>query len=179
MPTFADLALAPLIALKLSVLLGFGLALLRAPRTGSGWIALDALAVIPLLVPASLLANGVLLASGGGIDRLAAWTLAATLAALPLAYFPLRLALARTVETYRDTAALLGYGCATRLWRIDLPLLWPVLLLGVLLAATRISAEWFLVIGNLERFTPLTAALAALVLAAAVAASLRFSAARR
>ncbi len=168
MPTAAELLTPPLVALALAFVIGLGLATLRAPRSGPGWLTLDALLVLPLFLPASLLANLALLLPALGAERLTAWILATTLAALPFTYLPLRLALARTVATYRDTAALLGYNCPTRLWRIDLPLLWPLLPLSALLAAARIAAEWFLVIGNLQRFTPFTAALAVLALAAAL-----------
>lgn len=161
----ADLIAPPLAAFVVATGLGLALATLRAPRTGAGWLTLDALVLLPIFLPAPLLARAV--AASGWPDL--AWPLAATLAALPFAYLPVRLALARSVATYRDTAALLGYGCLARLWRIDLPLIWPALLLALLFAFTRVAAEWFLVIANLEQFTALTAVLLALILGSAVA----------
>lgn len=169
MPTTADLLTPPLVAFALAVALGFVLATLRAPRSAPGWLTLDALVLLPVLLPATVTANLALLATP---ERLVAWVLAAALAALPFAYLPVRIALARTVPTYRDTADLLDYGCAARLWRIDLPLIWPALVLGVLLGAARVAGEWFLVIGNLEQFTALTGAVLALALAATVGVAL-------
>lgn len=168
MPTTADLLTPPLVAFALAVALGFVLATLRAPRSAPGWLTLDALVLLPVLLPAAITANLALFATNERVALL----LAVTLAALPFAYLPVRIALARTVPTYRDTAELLGYGCAARLWRIDLPLIWPALVLGVLLAAARVAGEWFLVIGNLEQFTALTGAVLALALAATVGVAL-------
>ncbi len=168
MPSLTDLIVPPLLAYLVATLLGIGLAVLRARRDAPGWVALDVVALLPVLIPVPVVAGALLAASPAGADRMTPWILAAALTAMPLAYLPSRIALGRTTAEYRDTARLLGLGPLGRFLRIDLPLTWPALARGKLLAFTRVAGEWLLVIGALDKPTVLTGGIALLALVAAV-----------
>jgi ABC-type spermidine/putrescine transport system permease subunit II len=164
-----DLILPPLLAYVVAAMLGIGFALLRARRSASGWVVLDIVVLLFVLIPVPVLANAFAAITPADTNRLVPWMLAAALTAAPLAYLPARIALTRTSEDYRDTARLLGLGPVGRFFRIDLPLTWPAIGRGKLLALTRIVGEWLLVIGALDRLTVLTGAVAILSLVAAIA----------
>jgi len=168
MPSLTELVLPPLIAYVVAAMLGIGLALLRARRTASGWVTLDIVVLLFVLIPVPVLANAFAAAAPTGTDHIVPWLLAAAFTAAPLAYLPARIALTRTTAEYRDTAALLGLGPIRRFFRIDLPLTWPALGRGKLLAFTRVAGEWLLVIGAPDRLTVLTAGIAILSLLAAI-----------
>jgi molybdate transport system permease protein len=165
MLSLPDLFVPPLVSALVATIIGLKAAGLRA-RGAAPWLfAVDVLFLFPALIPAPVLAGLLRPLLGGAHDP--AWLailIAMAIVSIPLAYLPARIVLCRLNATYRDTIRILGMGMIQRSLRIDLPLGWPAMLLGALLAFTRVLGEVVATIGALDRVTMLTVLL--LILAA-------------
>jgi ABC-type spermidine/putrescine transport system permease subunit II len=150
-----------------AIVFGWAAAWLRA-RGRARWLAaVDALLLFPALIPAPIIAGALLPAFQTAANpKWTALLVAMAVVAAPLAYLPVRLALVRVDRSYRNTASLLGLGAVGRMLRIELPLAWPALLLGALLATARMLGELAAAVGAIERFTIVTAVVIAIALVA-------------
>jgi ABC-type sulfate transport system permease component len=169
MVSMPDLVTPPLVSAAAAIVVGIKAAGLRARGHSSALLALDAFVLALALVPVPVLA-GLLtpLFASTGDAKWPAFLVAMALVAMPLAYLPVRVALCRVNAEYRDTIRLLGMGTFARSFRLELPLGWPAMLLGALLAFTRVFGELLAAIGNIDGFTLGTGLLFVLALASGI-----------
>ena len=144
-------------ATLLAAVVGVPLAALTARRAFAGRSALEALVLLPLVLPPTVVGYGLiaLLGARGWIGkpvfeatgytvlfRVEGAILAAALVALPLLYLPTRAALAGVDRELEDVATLLGATRWQRLWHVTFPLARRGIASGVLLAFARAAGEF-------------------------------------
>ncbi len=146
-------ALSALLLLPVSILGGWALG--RARFRGRGLA--EALIMLPLVLPPTVLGFYLLLAFGndsplGALwERLTGGTLvfsfsglvaASVLFNLPFAIQPAQRAFAAIPQAQREAAACAGMGPWARLWRIELPLAWPGVLGALVLCFAHTLGEF-------------------------------------
>ena len=161
-----SLTLATLTTLAL---LPVGLALARwlAVTAWAGRPVVEALLLLPLLLPPTVIGFYFLVAFGQGSD-LGAWLaasgirlvftlegllLVSVLVNLPFMVQPIQRAFAAVPHSLREAAWVSGLSSWQTLWRIELPLAWPGLLAGMALTVAHTLGEFGVVLmvgGNIE-----------------------------
>jgi molybdate transport system permease protein len=144
---------------------------LLARREFRGKLLVESLVHAPLVVPPVVIGYLLLLAFGrnGPAGRwLAEWfdirlvfswqgaVLASAVVALPLAVRSVRLAISLVDQRFEEAASVLGWAPMRVFMRITLPLAWPGILAGILLAFSRSLGEFGATItfaGNIEGLT--------------------------
>ena len=158
-----------LAALTTLVLLPLGLALARwlAVTTWIGRPVVEALLLLPLLLPPTVIGVYFLMAFGQG-SPLGAWLaasgwrlvftlegllLVSVLVNLPFMVQPIQRAFAAVPHSLREAAWVSGLSTWQTFWRIELPLAWPGLLAGMALTVAHTLGEFGVVLmvgGNIE-----------------------------
>jgi molybdate transport system permease protein len=158
-----------LAALTTLVLLPLGLALARwlAVTAWAGRPVVEALLLLPLLLPPTVIGFYFLVALGQG-SPLGAWLaasglrlvftlegllLVSVLVNLPFMVQPIQRAFAAVPHSLREAAWVSGLSGWQTFWRIELPLAWPGLLAGVALTVAHTLGEFGVVLmvgGNIE-----------------------------
>ena len=158
-----------LAALTTLVLLPLGLALARwlAVTAWAGRPVIEALLLLPLLLPPTVIGFYFLVAFGQG-SALGAWLaasgwrlvftlegllLVSVLVNLPFMVQPIQRAFAAVPNSLREAAWVSGLSTWQTFWRIELPLAWPGLLAGVALTVAHTLGEFGVVLmvgGNIE-----------------------------
>jgi molybdate transport system permease protein len=158
-----------LAALTTLVLLPLGLALARwlAVTAWAGRPVVEALLLLPLLLPPTVIGFYFLVALGQG-SPLGAWLaasglrlvftlegllLVSVLVNLPFMVQPIQRAFAAVPHSLREAAWVSGLSAWQTFWRIELPLAWPGLLAGVALTVAHTLGEFGVVLmvgGNIE-----------------------------
>jgi molybdate transport system permease protein len=161
-----SLTLATLTTLAL---LPVGLALARwlAVTAWAGRPVVEALLLLPLLLPPTVIGFYCLVAFGQGSD-LGAWLaasgirlvftlegllLVSVLVNLPFMVQPIQRAFAAVPHSLREAAWVSGLSTWQTFWRIELPLAWPGLLAGMALTVAHTLGEFGVVLmvgGNIE-----------------------------
>ncbi len=142
-------ALAVALALVPGTLLGYALA--RGRFRGRALV--DALVLLPLVLPPSVIGYLllVLLGSGGPVGRLTGWhipftfpaaVIAATVVALPLFAKTAQAALSQVALDLEELAYTLGMSRVRTFWKVTLPLAWRGLLAATVLAFARALGEF-------------------------------------
>lgn len=151
------------------VLLPLGLALARwlAVTPWLGRPVLEALLLLPLLLPPTVIGFYFLVAFGQG-SPLGAWLsasglrlvftlegllLVSVLINLPFMVQPIQRAFAAVPHSLREAAWVSGLSAWQTFWRIELPLAWPGLLAGMALTVAHTLGEFGVVLmvgGNIE-----------------------------
>lgn len=150
-------------------LLPLGLALARwlAVTAWAGRPVVEALLLLPLLLPPTVIGFYFLVAFGQG-SALGAWLadsgirlvftlegllLVSVLVNLPFMVQPIQRAFAAVPHSLREAAWVSGLSTWQTFWRIELPLAWPGLLAGMALTAAHTLGEFGVVLmvgGNIE-----------------------------
>ncbi|WP_295551551.1 molybdate ABC transporter permease subunit [Limnohabitans sp. Rim8] len=150
-------------------LLPVGLALARwlAVTSWAGRPVVEALLLLPLLLPPTVIGFYFLVAFGQG-SALGAWLadsgirlvftlegllLVSVLVNLPFMVQPIQRAFAAVPHSLREAAWVSGLSTWQTFWRIELPLAWPGLLAGMALTAAHTLGEFGVVLmvgGNIE-----------------------------
>ena len=158
-----------LAALTTWVLLPLGLALARwlAVTTWAGRPLIEALLLLPLLLPPTVIGFYFLMAFGQG-SPLGAWLAASgvrlvftlegllvvsVLVNLPFMVQPIQRAFAAVPHSLREAAWVSGLSHWQTFWRVELPLAWPGLLAGMALTVAHTLGEFGVVLmvgGNIE-----------------------------
>ena len=158
-----------LAALTTLVLLPLGLALARwlAVTAWAGRPLIEALLLLPLLLPPTVIGFYFLVAFGQG-SPLGAWLaasgwrlvftlegllLVSVLVNLPFMVQPIQRAFAAVPNSLREAAWVSGLSTWQTFWRIELPLAWPGLLAGMALTVAHTLGEFGVVLmvgGNIE-----------------------------
>jgi molybdate transport system permease protein len=158
-----------LAALTTLVLLPLGLALARwlAVTPWAGRAVVEALLLLPLLLPPTVIGFYFLVAFGQG-SPLGAWLaasgwrlvftlegllLVSVLVNLPFMVQPIQRAFAAVPHSLREAAWVSGLSGWQTFWRIELPLAWPGLLAGMALTVAHTLGEFGVVLmvgGNIE-----------------------------
>jgi molybdate transport system permease protein len=158
-----------LAALTTLVLLPLGLALARwlAVTAWGGRPLVEALLLLPLLLPPTVIGFYFLVAFGQG-SPLGAWLagagwrlvftldgllLVSVLVNLPFMVQPIQRAFAAVPHSLREAAWVSGLSGWQTFWRIELPLAWPGLLAGMALTVAHTLGEFGVVLmvgGNIE-----------------------------
>jgi len=158
-----------LAALTTLVLLPMGLALARwlAVTAWIGRPVVEALLLLPLLLPPTVIGFYFLVAFGQG-SPLGAWLaasdwrlvftlegllLVSVLVNLPFMVQPIQRAFAAVPNSLREAAWVSGLSAWQTFWRIELPLAWPGLLAGMALTVAHTLGEFGVVLmvgGNIE-----------------------------
>lgn len=158
-----------LAALTTLVLLPLGLALARwlAVTAWGGRPVVEALLLLPLLLPPTVIGFYFLVAFGQG-SPLGAWLaasgwrlvftlegllLVSVLVNLPFMVQPIQRAFAAVPHSLREAAWVSGLSGWQTFWRIELPLAWPGLLAGMALTVAHTLGEFGVVLmvgGNIE-----------------------------
>jgi molybdate transport system permease protein len=158
-----------LAALTTLVLLPLGLALARwlAVTSWAGRPFIEALLLLPLLLPPTVIGFYFLVAFGQG-SALGAWLFASgwrlvftleglllvsVLVNLPFMVQPIQRAFAAVPNSLREAAWVSGLSAWQTFWRIELPLAWPGLLAGMALTVAHTLGEFGVVLmvgGNIE-----------------------------
>jgi len=158
-----------LAALTTLVLLPLGLALARwlAVTAWGGRAFIEALLLLPLLLPPTVIGFYFLVVFGQG-SPLGAWLAAAgwrlvfsleglllvsVLVNLPFMVQPIQRAFAAVPHSLREAAWVSGLSGWQTFWRIELPLAWPGLLAGMALTVAHTLGEFGVVLmvgGNIE-----------------------------
>ena len=158
-----------LAALTTLVLLPLGLALARwlAVTAWPGRPFIEALLLLPLLLPPTVIGFYFLVAFGQG-SAFGAWLFAAgwrlvftleglllvsVLVNLPFMVQPIQRAFAAVPNSLREAAWVSGLSGWQTFWRIELPLAWPGLLAGMALTVAHTLGEFGVVLmvgGNIE-----------------------------
>ena len=158
-----------LAALTTLVLMPLGLALARwlAVTTWIGRPVVEALLLLPLLLPPTVIGFYFLMAFGQG-SPLGAWLaasgwrlvftlegllLVSALVNLPFMVQPIQRAFAAVPNSLREAAWVSGLSAWQTFWRIELPLAWPGLLAGMALTVAHTLGEFGVVLmvgGNIE-----------------------------
>jgi len=151
------------------VLLPVGLALARwlAVTAWAGRPVVEALLLLPLLLPPTVIGFYFLVAFGQG-SALGAWLatsgirlvftlegllLVSVLVNLPFMVQPIQRAFAAVPHSLREAAWVSGLSSWQTFWRIELPLAWPGLLAGMALTVAHTLGEFGVVLmvgGNIE-----------------------------
>jgi molybdate transport system permease protein len=151
------------------VLLPVGLALARwlAVTAWAGRPVVEALLLLPLLLPPTVIGFYFLVAFGQG-GALGAWLatsgirlvftlegllLVSVLVNLPFMVQPIQRAFAAVPHSLREAAWVSGLSTWQTFWRIELPLAWPGLLAGMALTVAHTLGEFGVVLmvgGNIE-----------------------------
>jgi molybdate transport system permease protein len=151
------------------VLLPVGLALARwlAVTAWAGRPVVEALLLLPLLLPPTVIGFYFLVAFGQG-GALGAWLadsgvrlvftlegllLVSVLVNLPFMVQPIQRAFAAVPHSLREAAWVSGLSSWQTFWRIELPLAWPGLLAGMALTVAHTLGEFGVVLmvgGNIE-----------------------------
>jgi molybdate transport system permease protein len=151
------------------VLLPVGLALARwlAVTAWAGRPVVEALLLLPLLLPPTVIGFYFLVAFGQG-SPLGAWLaashvrlvftlegllLVSVLVNLPFMVQPIQRAFAAVPHSLREAAWVSGLSAWQTFWRIELPLAWPGLLAGMALTVAHTLGEFGVVLmvgGNIE-----------------------------
>jgi molybdate transport system permease protein len=151
------------------VLLPVGLALARwlAVTAWAGRPVVEALLLLPLLLPPTVIGFYFLVALGQG-SPLGAWLaasgvrlvftlegllLVSVLVNLPFMVQPIQRAFAAVPHSLREAAWVSGLSSWQTFWRIELPLAWPGLLAGMALTVAHTLGEFGVVLmvgGNIE-----------------------------
>jgi molybdate transport system permease protein len=157
-----------LVATVMVAMIGVPLAFLMARRRFTGKSVFDALIVVPLVLPPTVVGYFILLALGarsplGALLRrtfdysvLFNWhgaVIAAVVVALPLLYLPAKSAFANVDRELEDLARLLGATPVQQFWHVSLPLARRGIASGLLLAFARALGEFgatVMVLGDLE-----------------------------
>ena len=152
-----------LAALTAAVLLPLGLALARwlAMTEWRGKPVLEALLLLPLLLPPTVIGFYLLLGLGQG-SPVGSWLaehvnlrlvfsfegllLASVLVNLPFMVQPIQRAFAALPHSLREAAWVSGLSPAQTFWKIELPLAWPGLLAGVALTVAHTLGEFGVVL---------------------------------
>ena len=148
--------------------IGIPLAFFMGRRTFVGKSVLDALIILPLVLPPTVVGYLMLLLLGSrgpagtalrkGLDHsvLFHWhgaVIAAVVVALPLLYLPAKAAFAGVDRELEDLARLLGANWLQQFWHVSLPLARRGIASGLLLAFARALGEFgatVMVLGNLQ-----------------------------
>ncbi len=158
-----------LAALTTLVLLPLGLALARwlAVTTWAGRPLIEALLLLPLLLPPTVIGFYFLMAFGQG-NPLGTWLaasgvrlvftlegllLVSVLVNLPFMVQPIQRAFAAVPHSLREAAWVSGLSHWQTFWRVELPLAWPGLLAGMALTVAHTLGEFGVVLmvgGNIE-----------------------------
>jgi len=158
-----------LAALTTLVLLPLGLALARwlAVTAWGGRPLIEALLLLPLLLPPTVIGFYFLVAFGQG-SPLGTWLaasgvrlvftlegllLVSVLVNLPFMVQPIQRAFAAVPHSLREAAWVSGLSAWQTFWRIELPLAWPGLLAGMALTVAHTLGEFGVVLmvgGNIE-----------------------------
>ena len=158
-----------LAALTTLALLPVGLALARwlAVTAWAGRPVVEALLLLPLLLPPTVIGFYFLVAFGQG-SALGAWLaasdirlvftlegllLVSVLVNLPFMVQPIQRAFAAVPHSLREAAWVSGLSTWQTFWRIELPLAWPGLLAGMALTVAHTLGEFGVVLmvgGNIE-----------------------------
>jgi molybdate transport system permease protein len=158
-----------LAALTTLALLPVGLALARwlAVTAWAGRPVVEALLLLPLLLPPTVIGFYFLVAFGQG-SALGAWLaasdirlvftlegllLVSVLVNLPFMVQPIQRAFAAVPHSMREAAWVSGLSTWQTFWRIELPLAWPGLLAGMALTVAHTLGEFGVVLmvgGNIE-----------------------------
>jgi molybdate transport system permease protein len=158
-----------LAALTTLALLPVGLALARwlAVTAWAGRPVVEALLLLPLLLPPTVIGFYFLVALGQG-SALGAWLaasgirlvftlegllLVSVLVNLPFMVQPIQRAFAAVPHSLREAAWVSGLSTWQTFWRIELPLAWPGLLAGMALTVAHTLGEFGVVLmvgGNIE-----------------------------
>lgn len=158
-----------LAALTTLVLLPVGLALARwlAVTAWTGRPVVEAMLLLPLLLPPTVIGFYFLVALGQG-SPLGAWLasanirlvftlegllLVSVLVNLPFMVQPIQRAFAAVPHSLREAAWVSGLSTWQTFWRIELPLAWPGLLAGMALTVAHTLGEFGVVLmvgGNIE-----------------------------
>jgi molybdate transport system permease protein len=158
-----------LAALTTLALLPVGLALARwlAVTAWAGRPVVEALLLLPLLLPPTVIGFYFLVAFGQG-SALGAWLVASgirlvftleglllvsVLVNLPFMVQPIQRAFAAVPHSLREAAWVSGLSTWQTFWRIELPLAWPGLLAGMALTVAHTLGEFGVVLmvgGNIE-----------------------------
>ena len=151
-----------LAALTTLVLLPLGLALARwlAVTTWAGRPLVEALLLLPLLLPPTVMGFYFLVALGQG-SALGAWLaghgvrlvfslqgllLVSVLVNLPFMVQPIQRAFAAVPHSLREAAWVSGLSAWQTFWRVELPLAWPGLLAGMALTVAHTLGEFGVVL---------------------------------
>lgn len=144
-------------ALVLAMLGGTLGALLMAPRRGPAGTVVEALLLLPLVLPPVVTGYAllVLLGSNGTVGSFlmrtfhlrvlftpAAAVLASAVVALPLTYTSAKAALQGIDPHLKEAARCLGATKGRIFWTVELPLAWPGLMAGAILAFARALGEF-------------------------------------
>jgi ABC-type spermidine/putrescine transport system permease subunit II len=158
MLSMPDFITPPLVSAAIAALVGIKAAGLRARGRARWLLAVDVLFLTAALVPATLVAGIVKIALGDypGDTSWIGLLVGMAVVAAPLAYLPVRIVLCRVNDEYRDTIRLLGLGTIQRSLQLELPLGWRAMLLGTLLAFTRVFGELAAAIGPVDHVGPFT-----------------------
>ena len=145
------------VATALVALIGVPLAYGMARRRFRGRSLVEALLVVPLILPPTVVGYFILLAVGArspvgalldrwfGYSVLFHWhgaVIASTVVALPLLYLPARAAFAGIERELEDVARLMGAGPIGVFWHVSLPLARRGIASGLLLAFARALGEF-------------------------------------
>lgn len=150
-------ALTVLFLLPVGVLLGRWLAFRRV----RGRAVVEALLALPLVLPPTVLGYYLLLAFGTGSPLGQGWRalfgqpllfsfegllVASLLVNLPFAVQPMQRGFEAIPADVREAAAVSGFSPWRVLWRIDLPLAWPGIVTGLVLAFAHTLGEFGVVL---------------------------------
>ncbi|MFP3983592.1 MAG: molybdate ABC transporter permease subunit [Desulfurivibrionaceae bacterium] len=165
-PLFLSLKVACLATL-ISLIAGVAFAFLVSRRDFPGREVLDAACTLPLVLPPTVLGyylltllgrNGIIgtfLQDWFGVSLIFTWkgaVIAASIVSFPLLYKSARAALEGINKDYEDAARTLGVSEWGVFFRVSLPLAWPSILAGVMLAFARALGEFgvtLMVAGNM------------------------------
>lgn len=143
-------------ATAITLVLGAAAAVWRANRRGAGPALLDGIFLLPLVLPPTVVGFILLLIFGrnGPLGRLLmhfgasvvfswpATVIAATVVSFPLMYLSIRAALEQIDTTLLQAARTLGASEWRVFRRVALPLAWPGILAGTILAFARALGEF-------------------------------------
>lgn len=135
---------------------GIALAVFLSSRRGSTRVVVDALVLLPLVLPPSVTGYALIFlfgtkgALGGALSELgirliftpAAAVLAAAVVALPVLVKTAEPALAAVPRELTDVGKTLGLGPVALFWRVTLPVAWPGILAALVLAFARALGEF-------------------------------------
>ena len=154
------------VATAITFSLGLAAATWRLKSRGKGGHLLDALSIVPLALPPTVVGYLLLLLLGRtspvgreiqnlGFNVLFTWpatVIAATVVAFPLMYLTARGALEQVSPSYLGAARTLGAPEWAVFWKVMLPLAWPGVLAGTVLSFSRALGEFgatLMIAGNI------------------------------
>lgn len=157
-----------LVATVLVALVGIPLAFFMGRRRFAGKSLLDAVLVVPLVLPPTVVGYLILIALGSrgpvgsllreafGYSVVFHWhgaVIASAVVSLPLLYLPAKAAFASVDRDLQDIARLMGASPLQQFWHVSLPLARRGIASGLLLAFARALGEFgatVMVLGDLE-----------------------------